>query len=134
MASQQKAGAWIFTLLAVTFAGLEIYGVTDHSHNPDWPHHALFHAVTGLFDELTLAIFALVLTWRYLPAGDRMAWWGMALIGLSLFGGLLVGDVFSHHGLSGGGESLGHPELFTVLAWAAVALWLVGLFLTRVRD
>lgn len=125
-----KLGMGIFSFAAVAFGGLEIYGVGHHARDPAWPHHAVFHAVTGLFDELTLCIFTLLLTWGFLRHGLRWAWWWLALIGFSLFGGLIIGNVWSHGGLSGGGESLGNPALFSTLAWVAVVLWTIALALT----
>ncbi len=123
-------GLWIFSVAALAFGGLEIYGVTEHLRNPAWPDHAKFHAVTGLFDELTLCLATLIVSWTWLRAGRRWSWWALGLIGLSLFGGLLIGNVLSHGGLSGGGESLGHPGIFTTLAWMVVILWGIGLALT----
>ena len=87
-----KIGMGIFSFAAVAFGALEIYGVTSHSRDPSWPAHAVLHAVTGLFDELALCFFALVLTWRFLKQGQRWAWWWLALIGFSLFGGPIIGE------------------------------------------
>jgi hypothetical protein len=124
-----KIAMGLFTFQSVAFGALEIYGVTQHSHNTAWPHHAELHAMTGLFDELTLCGFALVLTWTVLKRGMRWAWWALAAIGSALFGGLVVGNLWSHGGLSAG-ESLGHPELFTEMAYASVVLWVVALALS----
>ena len=130
LSTKTQIGMWIFTVSALAFGGLEIYGVTKHASDPIWPRHAIFHAVTGLFDVLVLCTFVFVLSWRFLKDGRRWSWWALALIGLAMFGGLPVGNLLSHGGLSGGGESLGHPQLFTGLAWLSVILWVLGLGLT----
>ena len=129
ISTKAKIAMGLFTFQPVAFGALEIYGVTEHSKDPSWPHHAALHAVTGLFDELTLCLFAVILTWTFLKQGVRWAWWAMAAIGLSLFGGLVIGNILSHGGLNGG-ESLGHPDLFTNMAYASVVLWAAALALS----
>ena len=129
ISTNAKIAMGLFTFQSVAFSGLEIYGVTAHSKDESWPHHAALHAITGLFDELTLCIFAVLLTWTFLKQGARWAWWAMAAIGLSLFGGLIIGNIWSHGGLNSG-ESLGHPGLFTNMAYASVVLWAVALALS----
>ncbi len=124
-----KIAIGLFTFQSVAFAGLEIYGVSHHANDPSWPHHAALHAITGLFDELTLCAFAVLLCWTFLKRGDRWAWWALAAIGFALFGGLVIGNIWSHGGLSAG-ESLGHPNLFTNMAYASVVLWAVALALS----
>lgn len=124
-----KIAMGLFTFQSVAFGGLEIYGVTEHSENPTWPHHADLHAMTGLFDELALCGFAVVLTWTFLKRGVRLAWWALAVIGTAIYGGLVAGNLWSHGGLSAG-ESLGHPEVFTEMAYASVVLWAVALALS----
>lgn len=124
-----KIAMGLFTFQSVAFGALEIYGVTQHAHNETWPHHAQLHAMTGLFDELALCGFAVALTWTFLKRGERWAWWAMAVIGATLFGGLVAGNIWSHGGLSAG-ESLGHPEVFTNMAYASVVLWAVALALS----
>lgn len=131
LSTKTKIGMGIFSFAVVAFSALEIYGVTEHLKDATWPAHAKFHAITGLFDELTLCIFTLVLTWRFLKQGQRWAWGALAVIGFAVFGGLLIGDPLSGGGLSGGGESLGNPKLFTGLAWLSVVLWVIALGLTR---
>jgi hypothetical protein len=128
LSTKAKIAMGLFTFQAVAFGALEIYGVTEHSHDATWPHHAVLHAITGLFDELTLCIFAVLLTWTFLKQGIRWAWWALAAIGFSLFGGLIIGNAWSHGGLNGG-ESLGHPGLFTNMAYASVVFWAVALAL-----
>jgi hypothetical protein len=128
LSTKAKIAMGLFTFQSVAFGALEIYGVTEHSRDTSWPHHAELHAITGLFDELTLCIFAVLLTWVFLKQGVRWAWWALAAIGFSLFGGLIIGNIWSHGGLNGG-ESLGHPGLFTNMAYASVALWAVALAL-----
>lgn len=129
ISTKAKIAMGLFTFQSVAFGALEIYGVTAHSKDASWPHHAALHAITGLFNELTLCIFAVLLTWTFLKQGVRWAWWAIAGIGLSLFGGLIAGNIWSHGGLSSG-ESLGNPELFTNMAYASVVLWAVALALS----
>ncbi len=124
-----KIAMGLFTLQSVAFGALEIYGVTHHATDASWPHHAALHAITGLFGELALCGFAIILTWTFFKQGLRWAWWVLAVIGFALFGGLVIGNTWSHGGLSAG-ESLGHPSLFTDMAYGSVVLWAVALALS----
>lgn len=59
----------------------------------DWPTHAHHHLLANIATAVGLAIVALLVLVGPLQRGERWSWWGLAVTGLSLFGGYWLGNV-----------------------------------------
>jgi hypothetical protein len=129
--SRVRAGAWTVTIVGGGYATIEIVGVIDHIHKSGWPHHADYHALTGLFDLLTVSVVAIALTWTHVTRGDRIAWRVVTALGIAVFGGALLADPFTAHGLEGGGTALVKGPLAYAFVACALGLWLLGSALAR---
>ena len=120
MSTKTKIGMWMFTLLAVAFAGIDARGGFIHLDTPDWGSpHAEFHMVTGLFYTLALCAIVVILTWIPLKRGDGWAWWTIALAAITIHGGHFLGDTMTDGGLSQSQAAQGAGIMFLRLSGLA---------------
>ncbi len=128
-----KIGIWLFTIPALTFLVLESRGAYHHwvEMSGIWDKHAMFHAVTGLFYTQIITISVVVLAWIPLRRGEKWSWWVLALMGVGMHGGHVVGDPLTDHGLRGVQAGGGSGEVFFIGTVAALVFYLVALALTR---
>lgn len=126
-----RIGMWIFTIAAAAFFLIDTRGAYFHWRDAGWPNHAMFHAVTGLFYTQIICIMIIILTWIPLKAGQRWAWWCIALCGIGIHGGHILGDQLTHHGLSGAEAAQGRGIVFFVGTCTALVLYLIALALTH---
>lgn len=132
MSTKTKIGMWMFTLLAVAFAGIDARGGFIHLDTPEWGSpHAEFHMVTGLFYTLALCAIVVILTWIPLKRGDSWAWWTIALAAITIHGGHFLGDTMTDGGLSQSQAAQGAGIMFLRLSGLALLLYFVALGLTR---
>jgi hypothetical protein len=125
-----KLGMWMFTVLAAGFFAIDTRGAYFHWRDEDWSNHAMFHAVTGLFYTQILCALIIILTWIPLKRGERWGWWCVALGGMGIHGGHVVGDQLTDHGLSGAQAAQGEGWIFFAGTLLALTLYIVGLVLT----
>ncbi len=129
--ARTRWGASIVTIVSGGYLAVEIAGVIDHIRESEWPHHADYHALTGLFLLLTLSVVAVALAWSHVRRGDRTAWWLVTAIGIVVFGGGLLADPLTSHGLEGGGLALLKGTTAYALVACALVLWLIAMALAR---
>src|ERR1044071_160097 len=125
-----RIGTWIFTIAPAAFFLIDTRGAYFHWRDAGWPDHAMFHAVTGLFYTQIICIVIIILTWIPLKAAQRWSWWTIALCGIGIHGGHIVGDQLSHHGLSGAQAAQGRGSIFFAGTCIALGLYIIGLILT----
>lgn len=123
-------GMWMFTVLAVVFFLVDTRGAYFHWKDAGWPDHAMFHAVTGLFYTQIVCAMIVIITWTLLKEGRRLGFWTIALMGLGIHVGHVIGNELSNHGLSGAQAAQGPGKIFYAGTLTALALYLVALFLT----
>jgi hypothetical protein len=128
-----KIGLTIVLLMAVGYSAIEIQGVFDHVGKSEWPPHANFHAMTGLLNLLTLFTITIILMWRYVDHGDRLAWWIVTLVGIGIFGGAVAADSLTRGGLREGETALVSGTVAYWSGWLGLVSWLVAMILVRSR-
>lgn len=133
VSTKMKIGLGIVLLMAIGYSLIEIQGVFDHVGESDWPHHANFHTMTGLLNLLTLFVIAIILMWRYVDHGDRLAWWIVTLIGVGIFGGAVAADPLTEGGLRDGETALVSGTIAYWSGWLGLVSWLVAMMLVRSR-
>ncbi len=124
-----KIALWLFTALAVAFFIIDTRGAFIHLDTEPWPHHAMFHAVTGLFYTQALCILVIVLAWIPLRQGHKWSWWAIMFIAVAIHGGHFLGDFMTEGGLRGAQAAQGPGLIFYVLTGLALVLYFVGLAL-----
>lgn len=133
ISTRMKIGLGIVLLMAIGYSIIEIQGVFDHVGKSEWPPHANFHAMTGLLNLLTLFAITIILMWRYVDHGDRLAWWVVTLIGIGIFGGAVTADPLTHGGLREGETALVSGTVAYWSGWLGLVSWLVAMALVRSR-
>ncbi len=128
-----KIGLGIIVLMAIGYSVIEIQGVFDHVGGSDWPGHADFHSMTGLLNLLTLFTITIILMWRYVDHGDRLAWWIVTLVGIGIFGGAVAADPLTDGGLREGETALVSGPVAYAAGWLGLVSWLVAMTLVRSR-
>jgi len=131
VSKQTKIAMWIFTFAAMAFFIVDTRGAFIHLRTEPWTNHAMFHAVTGLFYTQALCVIVLILTWIPFKKGQLWSWWTIMLIGVTIHGGHLIGDIMTDGGLRGGGTAQGPGMIFYSLTAVALLLYLAGLALSR---
>lgn len=122
-----KIALWLFTVLAVAFFAVDTRGAFIHYYSAGWEPHAMFHAITGLFYTQILCILVVILSWIPLRQGQYWSWWAVALIGIGIHGGHVVGDWLTDAGLRGQQAAQGAGIIFYSGTLLALFLYLVGL-------
>lgn len=133
VSTKMKIGLAIVLLMAIGYSIIEFQGVFDHVRESAWPQHANFHAMTGLLNLLTLFTITIILMWRYVDHGDRLAWWIVTLVGIGIFGGAVTADPLTEGGLRDGETALVSGTVAYWSGWLGLVSWLVAMTLVRSR-
>lgn len=131
LSKRTKIGMWLFTILAATFFVVDTRGAYFHWKEAGWPDHAMFHAVTGLFYTQIICIMIIVATWIPFKQRQAWSWWTIALMGIGIHGGHVLGNYLSNNGLSGAQAAQGPGKIFFIGTVTALVLYIIGLFLTH---
>ena len=133
VSTRMKIGLGIVLLMSIGYSMIEIQGVFYHVGESEWTQHADFHAMTGLLNLLTLFTITVILMWRYVDHGDRLAWWIVTLIGIGIFGGAVAADPLTDGGLREGETALVSGTVAYWSGWLGLVSWLIAMTLVRTR-
>lgn len=131
LGTRTKIGMWLFTILSAGFFVVDTRGAYFHWLREGWPDHAMFHAVTGLFYTQIICIMIMVVTWIPLRQRQPWSWWAIALMGIGIHGGHVLGNALTNEGLSGAQAAQGPGTIFFAGTVSALVLYCLGLYLVR---
>lgn len=126
-----RAGAGLVVFLALVTLLAETRAGWSHLLRADWPAHARFHLMIGLFCLQLLLVSIPVLVWVVLRRGQRWALRALAVIAGTVHGGQLLADAVSGGGLRMASTASLSGEILYGLTASALLLYGVGIWLLR---
>lgn len=121
-------GMGIVTLIVLGYSFVEINGAIFHL-DLGWEPHANYHLMNGLVWLLTMFAVTLVLLWRHVKRRDPWAWGLVTFIGIGVFGGAVVNDPLTDHGLVHGATAITSGRVAYWAGWLALVGWVSGMLL-----